>query len=524
MFDTDPRGLGNPRLFVFGVCFITVAILTAALMIAKSQGKLDNLVRVNIELTNIGDGLPPRSDVKFRDLLVGSVSDVTPSTHGLPNTVHITLKPEYAEMIPNTVTARVVPANLFAVSAVQLVDNGDGTGHLRSGAVIPEDQALPTVIFQNVLNKLRQLIGPLGSKADDQTIGVIAALGAATHGRGKELTDTGHDLNEILLRLNEVMATDDAGPTTLSALTDAAAGLHRVSPELFDALDRSIQPMLTITEKGGQVNSLLTGGLNTADVLALATENQAGRMIAITTQLTPPIGVIADHADEFHGVSTKLEVLARKVYDIAWDPEGKVLRAGKAVVALTPSRTYVRADCPRYGELAGPSCETAPETPTAPDLFPALESQGVVPTPGMTENRPNLTPPRHSMPGDPQGPPAPPPAPRKPRIGFGEPPDPPADAAPGPAPGETPAPAPPAPSPDPLPAEAPGPAPGPAAAEAQQQSAVISGNVGLVGSQLEKDQIRRIVGTSDTGTVLLLGPMLRGSTVRIAANREVQDR
>ncbi|BBY54681.1 MCE family protein [Mycobacterium koreense] len=484
-FDTDPRGASNPRLFVLGVCFITVAVATAMLMVAKSQGKLDDLVRVDIELTNIGDGLPPRSDVKFRNLLVGSVSDVTPSTHGLPNTVHVTIKPDYAQWIPDTVTARVVPANLFAVSAVQLVDNGEAPGRLRTGSVIREDQSLPTVIFQNVLNKLRQLIGPLGRKADDHSIGVIAALGAATHGRGRELTDTGHDLNEILIRLNDVVATDDAGPTTLSALTDAAAGLHRVSPELFDALDQSIRPMATITEKGQQLSSLLAGGLGTFDTLATALENQAERMITISTQLTPPLGVIADHSDEFHGVSTKLQNLAIRVYDIAWDPETKVLKAGKAAIALTPSRSYVRADCPRYGELAGPSCDTAPETPTAPDLFPALESQGVQPTPGVTENRPNVTPPRHSMPGDPQGPPALPP--------------------PGPPPG---------PVESPPPVEAP--APPPLAAEVHPQSAIIGGNVGVVGSAVEKNQIARIAGRSDTSTVLLLGPLLRGSTVQIS--------
>ncbi len=483
-FDSDPRGTSNPRLFVLGVCFITVAVATAALMVAKSQGKLDNLVRVDIELTNIGDGLPPRSDIKFRNLLVGSVSEVTPSTHGQPNTVHADIKPEYAQWIPDTVTARVVPANLFAVSAVQLVDNGEGKSHLRSGAVIPEDKSLPTVIFQNVLNKLRQLIGPLGRKADDQTIGVIAALGAATHGRGKELTDTGHDLNEVLARLNDVVATDDAGPTTLSALTDAAAGLHRASPELFDALEQSIRPMATITEKGQQLSSLLTGGLATADTVATALENQTERIITISTQLTPPLGVIADHADEFHGVSTKLQTLATRVYDIAWDPETNVLKAGKAAIALTPSRTYVRADCPRYGELAGPSCDTAPETPTAPDLFPALESQGVQPTPGMTENRPNVTPPRHSMPGDPQGPPTPPP--------------------PGPAPG-------------PLPAEAPAPT-SPPAADTHPQSAIIGGNVGIVGSAAEKSRIASIVGRADAGTMLLAGPVLRGHTVQILSD------
>ncbi|MEB3062150.1 MULTISPECIES: MlaD family protein [Mycolicibacter] len=467
-FDTDPRGPSNLRVFVLGVVFIIVAVAIATLMVAKSQGRLDNLVRVNVRLTNIGDGLPPRSDVKYHELLVGSVSDITPSTHGLPNEVHIVLKPEHAVNIPDTVTARVVPANLFAVSAIQLVDNGIARDHLRSGAVVLEDESLPTVLFQNVLNKLRQLISPLGRKPDDTTVGVIAALGTATHGRGQELTDTGHNLNEILAQLNSVVAEDDAGPTTLSALTAAAEGLQQASPELFDALDRSIRPMATIAEKGPQLSSLLAGGTDTATTLAGALENQSERMITITSQFTPALGVIADHADEFHGVSTKLQTLADRIYDIIWDPNENLLQV-KAAIALTPSRTYVRADCPRYGELAGPSCATAPEVPTAPDLFPALESQGVSPTPGMTENRPNVTPPRHSMPGDPQGPPIPPP--------------------PGP------------------PAEVPA---------AEPQGAVAGGNVGLVGSPQEKQQISLIAGSADTPTVLLLAPLLRGSTVHLS--------
>lgn len=467
-FESDPRGPSNRRVFVLGVCFIVVAIATATLMVAKSQGRLDRLVRVDVRLSNIGDGLPPRSDVKYHELLVGSVADITPSTHGLPNDVHVVLKPEHAAKIPNTVTARVVPANLFAVSAIQLVDNGAGSDHLRSGSVVFEDETLPTVLFQNVLNKLRQLISPLGREPDDTTVGVIATLGTATHGRGQELTDTGHNLNEILAQLNSVVATDDAESTTLSALTAAAEGLHRVSPELFDALDRSIRPMTTIAEKGPQLSSLLTGGTDTATTVANAMENQTERMITITTQLTPPLGVIADHADEFHGVSAKLQTLANRVYDVIWDPVENLIKV-KVAIALTPSRTYVRADCPRYGELAGPSCATAPEVPTAPDLFPALESQGVTPTPGMTENRPNTTPPRHSMPGDPQGPPGPP----------------------GP----------------PTPAEVPA---------VEPQGAVVGGNVGLVGSPQEKLQISRITGSADTPTMLLLAPLLRGATVNLS--------
>src|SRR5690625_5476122 len=143
-FDANPRSPSLPRLIVVGTCFMVIAALASMAMVAKSKGRFDNLVRITVELVNIGDGLPARSDVKFRDVLVGSVSDVTPSRHGDPNLVHVDLKPAYAARIPNTVTARVIPTNVFAVSAVQLVDNGPAPGSLDTGSVVRDDDRLPT--------------------------------------------------------------------------------------------------------------------------------------------------------------------------------------------------------------------------------------------------------------------------------------------------------------------------------------------------------------------------------------------
>jgi phospholipid/cholesterol/gamma-HCH transport system substrate-binding protein len=368
---------------------------------------------------------------------------------------------------------------------VQLVDNGRGSGPLRPGAVVQEDKTLPTVLFQNVLAKLRQLVEVVAIKPDSNSVGLLAALSQATRGRGQQLTDSGHQLNEILAQLNTVVSPDETGPSTLSALTAAANGLRGASPELFDALDSSIRPMRTVVEKRWQLTDFLSGGLRTTGTLGDAFDHQTDRMIAISTELAPVLGVIADHAGEFHGVSTRLQVFANKLYDQAWDPNKNQLII-KAVVGFTPTRSYVRADCPRYGTLEGPSCRTAPETPTAPELLPALGSMGYPPPPGLSKNRPNPAPPRGSMPGYPQGPPAPPP---------------PREVLPPLPPGA---------------AQLPGGPPGPSSAEVRPQSVVIGGNVGPVGSRGEKDQLGRIVGgQANAATELLLGPLARGSTARI---------
>lgn len=494
-FDFNPRSPSLGRLIALGTCFAVVASLAAVGMVAKSKGRFDDLVRVTVELVNIGDGLPVRSDVKFRNVLVGSVSAVTPSSHGDPNLVHVDLIPRYAARIPATVTARVIPTNVFAVSAVQLVDNGPAPENLHTGSVVPEDTSLPTVLFQNVLAKLRELLAAVGRKPDSQTVGVFAALGEATHGRGTQLADTGHDLIEVLAQLNTVVAPDDAGPSTLAALTGAAAGLRDTAPDLFDALDNSIVPMRTLAEKRSELTGFLAGGLTTTGILGGALDNQADRMITISNQLTPTLGVLAEHGGEFHGVSVRMQTLADRFYAEAWDPVSNVLNL-KAAIALTPTRNYVRADCPRYGAMEGPSCKTAPETSVAPELRPALDSMDATVPPYVTDNRPNLTPPRHSMPGDPQGPLAPPPDPRQvPALPPG------AAHLPEPAPAEA------------IPAAPGPPEPVPAAAE----SYVIGGNVGPVGSRAEADQIARITGEpTTTATQLLLGQLARGMTVHPA--------
>jgi virulence factor Mce-like protein len=485
-FDYDARSPSNRQLFAAGVCFVLIVAVIVALLTAKSKGKLDNLVRVSAELINVGDGLPAKSDVKFRGVLVGFVSDVVPAGTGQPNLVHIELKPEYARGIPGTVTARVVPSNVFAVSSVQLVGNGRGSAPLRSGAVIPADQSLPTVLFQTTLNKVRELLTAVGREPTGDSIGMLATLGEATHGRGDRMLDAGRDLNQIVAQLNTVVASD-TGPSTISALTDATHGLRDVAPELFDALGSAVKPMQTLAEKRSALTNFVSAGLGTVGTVGDAFDHQTDKLINITTQMTPVVGVLADNAGQFQPIFTRMQRIGNKFYDEAWNQENSQFTI-KAIVSFTPTRTYIRQDCPRYGALAGPSCQTAPEVPTAPALFPALGSRGYPPAPGLTENRTNLAPPRRSVPA-----PEPGSAPTQ-------------DSPPGP-PAESPA----------LPAESPAPGEPTPPASVQPQSAVIGGNVGPVGSRQENDQLSRIVGGEVTAaTQLLLGPVARGATVRIA--------
>jgi virulence factor Mce-like protein len=492
-FDTNSYSPSTRKLFVLGIGFVLIAALIAAACIAKSEGNFDRIVRVTAELVNVGDGLPDKSDVKFRGVLVGDVSDVELTGNGRPNIVHIDLKPGYVNEIPSTVTARVVPSNVFAVSSIQLIDNGTASSPLRAGAVIAEDTSNATVLFQSLLSKVRLLLTSAVRDPNDRTIGVLAAITQGTQGRGDQIEAAGHDLNEIVTQLNTVVGDNDA-PSTVSALTDATAALRHAAPDLYDALDEAIPPMRTFAEKRTDLTDFLSAGLHTVGGLADAFDHQTDRLITITTELAPVVGVLGTNAGQFPPIFTRIQRLADR-FNSALDRDTNLFTV-KVVISLTPTRQYVRADCPRYGALEGPSCRTAPEIPTAPALYPALGSMGYPPPPpGVAENRPNFAPPRDStrhageVPGGPGNAPLP-----------------------GPV-SEQPAPAPP-PASLPLPAESGSPGP---PGDVQPQSAVIGGTVGPVGSEQEKAQLSQIVGgQANAATQLLLGPVVRGSTVSVA--------
>ncbi|MGO9102981.1 MAG: MlaD family protein [Mycobacterium sp.] len=495
-FELDGRGPSDRQLFGCGLAVAVVAALLTAALLVKSTGRLNDYVRVVADLVNVGDGLPQESDVKYHGVLVGMVNGVVPAANGKPNYVHIDLKPEYAKSIPAAVTARVVPSNVFAVSSVQLVGNGPGAT-IRAGEHIPEDTRLPTVLFQSTVSKLRDLLAAAGRGREDKSVGILAALAAATDHRRVTLLKDGAQLNRLLDQLNSIVSTD-TGPSTVSALIDATRGLQATAPDLFDALHQAVEPMQTFAETRGQLAALLSGADHTVGTTRQSFDNHIDQLIRITTDFTPVLGVLAQKSNNFLPGVVKLDNLANKFMDEVWMPENSVGNM-RVNLSFTPTYPYTRADCPHYGELKGPSCFTAPLVPVRSDLPEVLLPQNyqppkdLAPPPGtvvgpdgnlvavgppLINPNPNLQDPNPPVPAWVT------PSPRVPGTAN------PDDAPPPP-------PAPPAP-----------PAPGSVAPSS------FGGNVGPVGSQHERSMLAVITGRPVTAaTELLLGPIARGTTV-----------
>ncbi len=209
-FDPDGRGPSSLRLVLSGICCLIVIACAATAMVAVSRGAFHKTVAVTALMADVGDGLPPKSDVKFQGVRVGEVTAVTSAPAAGMNSVGIRLDPQYAAQIPATVTARVVPSNVFAVPSIQLVYNGSAPA-VTAHTVIAEDHSQETVRLQSSLDRLRRIVAAVGRDGMDRSVGMLAVLAEATSGRGTAIEDAGTQLRDIVRQLDTVVSADEVG-------------------------------------------------------------------------------------------------------------------------------------------------------------------------------------------------------------------------------------------------------------------------------------------------------------------------
>ncbi|MDO3649263.1 MCE family protein [Nocardia mangyaensis] len=372
--DPSGRGWSRRRLGLAGVAMAVSLSSVVALLGLRYAGYFDDAVAVTARMTSTGDGLPARADVRFRGMLVGAVSAVEIAERGLRQRVELALEPAAAEAIPSSVTARVVPANIFGVSSIELVDNGAAPA-LRAGAVIEQDTSSATVALQTTLTTLRDVLDRIQPA---KLARVLATLADALDGEARLPGSTIERLDEWI---TEVRALPGIGEL-LGDLGAAAAAVNQSAPELVDALGRSVQTARTITERRAQLIDLLTAaGTATAATQELFARNpDAGKELVVGLDET--FGALAaDPAaltDTIRGLNTSLNRLA-SVFN--WGPSRQM--RWNVTVSFTPFRQYTAADCPRYGPQAGPRCGGAsvPEV-AAPQQYPTQLIPGWLSTAG----------------------------------------------------------------------------------------------------------------------------------------------
>ncbi len=76
--------------------------------------------------------------------------------------------------------------------------------------------------------------------------------------------------------------------------------------------------MQTLVEQSAQLDALISGGVHTMGTTHTALNNHADRLVKITGELTPVVGVLAQTSHNFVPAFVKLNTLADKFFEQVW--------------------------------------------------------------------------------------------------------------------------------------------------------------------------------------------------------------
>ncbi|MEV6066213.1 MCE family protein [Nocardia sp. NPDC052001] len=349
--DPSGRGLSAAWLALIGLLIAAVTTATVYLLGLRYTGAFADTVDVTARLTSTGDGLPQRADVKFRGMLVGQVGSSGIAAAGERQDVVLRIKPELAQSIPSTVTARVVPNNLFGVTAVELIDNGPSGQGLRTGATIVQDTSTVTTQLQATLTTLRTVLDAI------DPIKLAHVLGSLADALDPAFRMPGSTIERLDTWTTEVRAIPGVGDL-LGDLGAAASALNRSAPQLIDTLTESVTVARTLTDHRAGLVALLTSASGAVDATNDLFARNPGAGPELVGGLDQTFGALARDPDAIAASVADLNAALGKLSTVFnWGPDE--LMSWVMDLSFTPFQQYTARDCPRYGELAGPRCTAA---------------------------------------------------------------------------------------------------------------------------------------------------------------------
>jgi phospholipid/cholesterol/gamma-HCH transport system substrate-binding protein len=275
-----------------GMAFLILVISLVALSIAKYSGAFSRGVPVTLQIDHTGLQLDKRSDVKLRGVIVGEVSDL--STSGGAATVALLLKPESVHLIPDNVSARILPKTLFGEKYVSLILPQRPSGRpLSAGAVIPQDRSQAAREVGAALDSLLPLLQDVAPQDLANTLGAISG---ALRGRGQELGDTLVRVQQLLSGLNPALPQLQEDITRAADFADTYT---QAAPDLLAALADLSTTTRTVAEQRENLAELFSSVIRASEDLRGFLRDNKENLIALAAESRPTLASLARYAPEY---------------------------------------------------------------------------------------------------------------------------------------------------------------------------------------------------------------------------------
>jgi virulence factor Mce-like protein len=348
---------GRNRLL--GLGFVFLAALAVVLLLGKFKGSFDTTPTVALQVPAAGSQLNSQADVKVRGLIIGDVKKQKVSNDGKVVTLTLAISKHDMALIPQNVTARLLPKTLFGEKYVDLqIPTNPSPEHLHPGDTIAIDQSKQALEIEKVLADFTYLLRDLEPVKVNTFLNNLSGA----------LADRGNDLGQALVQFDNYAKSIQPNIPTIqndiSGLADLAKSLDTNSSDLLDLARNAARTGTTVTSKQNDLLRFLQGTADFADTTTNVFQQDGQSIITIAAESRPQLEALEQLNSKIGpGVHNLNNALADLV-----DPKFGALRQGPFLnVVLYPQTSrgaYTNADCARFPGANGPNCPAG--TPTEP--------------------------------------------------------------------------------------------------------------------------------------------------------------
>jgi phospholipid/cholesterol/gamma-HCH transport system substrate-binding protein len=337
-----------------GVAFLLVVVTLIALALAKYNGVFTSGVPVSLQVDSTGLQLDDRADVKVRGLIVGQVDKVTSS--GELATVHMELQPDMVHLIPDNVSARLLPKTLFGEKYVSLVLPAQPSGRtLASGDVITQDRSQTARELEAALDDLLPLLQAVKPQDLAATLGAVST---ALDGRGKQLGNTLVRQEQLVSGLNSVLPQLQED---ISRTGDLADTYNKAAPDLLAALADLTTTSRTVVDQQQNLAHLYASVTGSAEDLRGFLAANEDNLISLAADSKPTLQTLARYSPEYPCLLNQLTALVPRIDRTMGVGTNKPGLHIKLEVTNSRGKYLPGVDEPRYEDDRGPTCYRLPD-------------------------------------------------------------------------------------------------------------------------------------------------------------------
>ncbi|WP_010692638.1 MlaD family protein [Saccharopolyspora spinosa] len=308
--------------------FLVISIACAYYVVTNVAGPqaLREPVRVTMRMAD-SSSITPTSQVTYRGVVIGTVSDVRIDPGGGGVSVRLALNPDVR--IPAATRAVVSMATPLALQTVDLQPAGDTGPFLRDGSVIAPEQTERPMPLETMLVHFTELSEQL---RPEDVATVTDALATGLQGAGPELTrilDNSATLLKMLRERQPQLQRLVDGTRTLigpggsqgERIRDLAAGLRSLSDQIrqrepdinriLDIAPGTAQQLADLFARSDPAATALLGNLvTTSQIVTVRSPAMEQLIISLPAALSGLGGVVHGDTADFYLVGTQGPVCA----------------------------------------------------------------------------------------------------------------------------------------------------------------------------------------------------------------------